>query len=58
MIDQLIALLILLIVVVVVFVIIDHLTLPSPVPMLAKLIISLIVLLYLLRTFVPHLALH
>lgn len=51
--DLLISLLVLVLIVVVVFYIIDLLGLPSPIPMIAKLIIGLVVLIYILQTVLP-----
>ena len=53
MIEILISLLIVAIIVIVVFYVIDLLGLPAPVPMIAKLIVGLVVLLWLLQSVVP-----
>lgn len=53
--DLLIALLIFAIVIIVVLYIIDLLPLPAPIPMIAKLIVGLIGLIYLLRALAPAL---
>jgi len=53
MVELLISLLILVIVIIVVFYIIDLLGLPAPIPMIAKLILGLVVLIFILRAFVP-----
>jgi hypothetical protein len=53
MIEMLIYILILAIVVIVVFYVIDLLGLPAPIPMIAKLVIGLIVLLIILQKFLP-----
>jgi len=52
MIETIITLLLLLLVIWIVFYIIDMLGLPGPVPMIAKLIIGIVVLLYILNMFV------
>ena len=56
--ELIISLLILIIVVWLVFYIIDMLGLPGPIPMVAKLIIGVVVLLYILQHFLPSLGGH
>ena len=56
--DLLISLLVLALVVVIVFYVIDLLGLPGKIVQIAKLIIGLIVLIYILRLVLPTLGLH